>query len=59
LGVDKTGWRQPGLEPHRFNVEVPAHFVEKLDAAARIRGVTRQALVKMWLYDRLLLERQR
>ena len=49
---------RPGLEPHRFNVEVPAHFIHKLDRAARIRGVTRQSLVKMWLYDRLQQERE-
>ena len=34
----------------RFNIDVPAHFLEKLDREAEIRGLTRQALVKMWLY---------
>jgi hypothetical protein len=56
--VDWSKARRPNLEPHRFNVEVPAHFIQKLDRAARIRGVTRQALVKMWLYDRLQQERE-
>ena len=58
LGMDPSTVRRPGLEPHRFNVEVPAHFIQKLDRAARIRGVTRQSLVKMWLYDRLQQERE-
>jgi hypothetical protein len=57
LGMDPLTVRRLGLEPHRFNVEVPAHFIQKLNRAARIRGVTRQSLVKMWLYDRLQQER--
>jgi hypothetical protein len=59
LGVSKTDWRRPGLEIRRFNIDLPVHFIEKLDQAARIRGVTRQALVKTWLYDRLLEEREK
>ena len=53
LGVSKTGWTRPGLESRRFNVDVPAYLLEKLDHAAQLRGMTRQALVKSWLYDRL------
>ena len=56
LGFSKTGWRRPGLEPKRFNVDVPSHLLEKLDNAAQLRGVTRQALVKTWLFDRLMQE---
>ena len=56
LGLSKTGWRRPGLESRRFNVDVPAHLLEKLDHAAQLRGVTRQALVKTWLFDRLAQE---
>jgi len=56
LGFSKTGWNRPGLTPKRFNVVVPAHMLEKLDDAAQLRGVTRQALVKTWLFDRLVQE---
>jgi hypothetical protein len=56
LGVSKTGWTRPGLEPKRFNVDLPAHMLRKLDDAAMMRGVTRQALVKTWLFDRLIQE---
>lgn len=59
LGVSKTGWRRPGLEPKPLNVEVPAHFVEKLAGAAQIRGVTPEALVRIWLYERLQQEADR
>ena len=37
----------------RVNVDFPQWMVAKLDAEARRRGVTRQALIKMWLSDRL------
>ncbi len=56
LGFKKTGWTRPGLAPKRFNVDVPAHMLEKLDNAAQLRGVTRQALAKTWLFDQLVQE---
>lgn len=37
----------------RVNVDFPAWMVESLDWQAKKRGVTRQALIKMWLADRL------
>lgn len=37
----------------RVNVDFPGWMVESLDVQARKRGVTRQALIKMWLADRL------
>lgn len=37
----------------RVNVDFPVWMVRSLDAQARKRGVTRQALIKMWLADRL------
>jgi hypothetical protein len=45
--------RRPGLEPKRVNVDFPMWMVNRLDAQAQKRGVTRQALIKMWLADRL------
>jgi len=45
--------RRPNLELKRVNVDFPAWVVEALDREARRLGVTRQALVKMWIADRL------
>lgn len=39
--------------PKRVNVDFPAWMVQRLDSHAKRRGVTRQALIKMWLADRL------
>lgn len=37
----------------RVNVDFPAWMVQRLDRESKKRGVTRQALIKMWLADRL------
>ncbi len=51
--LDWSSFRRPGLEPKRVNLDMPQAMVVKLDTHARKRGVTRQALIKMWLADRL------
>ena len=47
----KGTWVEP--KPKRVNVDFPGWMVNRLDREARHRGVTRQALIKMWLADRL------
>lgn len=37
----------------RVNVDFPTPVVARLDREAKKRGVTRQALIKMWIADRL------
>lgn len=44
---------RPNQKTKRVNVDMPQHMIMKLDAQAKRRGVTRQALIKMWLADRL------
>ena len=39
--------------PKRVNVDFPAWMVKRLDREAAKRGVARQALIKMWVADRL------
>ncbi|MEA3041598.1 MAG: hypothetical protein QOC65_1087 [Sphingomonadales bacterium] len=51
--VDWSKVTRPGQEIKRVNVDFPQWMVAKLDAEAKRRGVTRQALIKMWLSDRL------
>ncbi len=51
--LDWSRARRPGLESKRVNLDMPQHMVAKLDVHAKTRGVTRQALIKMWLADRL------
>ena len=47
---------QGRLDPPRFkrvNVDFAPRMVDDLDRVATERGVTRQALIKMWLADKL------
>lgn len=43
----------------KVNVDLPAEFVEALDAFADRAGTTRQGLIKMWLWERLRDEQER
>lgn len=51
--VDWSNARRPGLEPKRVNVDFPTWMVEGLDREAKRLGVTRQALIKLWIAERL------
>ena len=50
---DMSTARRTGLKLKRVNVDFPDWMVRSLDHEAQMRGVTRQALIKMWLADRL------
>lgn len=51
--IDWSSARRPGLEKKRVNVDFTEGTVRRLDREAQARGVTRQALIKMWITDRL------
>jgi hypothetical protein len=55
--IDWDNARQPGLEIRRINIDLPNWMIDRLDAEARRIGVSRQALIKVWLSDRI--ERQK
>ena len=40
-------------EPKRINIDFPAWMVKSLDREARHIGVSRQAIIKMWLAEKL------
>ncbi|MGR6034928.1 MAG: type II toxin-antitoxin system BrnA family antitoxin [Candidatus Nitrosoglobus sp.] len=44
---------RPELEVKRVNVDFPAWMAQALDKEARRVGVTHQALIKLWLADKL------
>ena len=53
---DMVGWssaRRPNHVNKRVNVDFPAWVVESLDSQAHQLGVTRQALIKLWIAERL------
>ena len=51
--VDWSRARRPNVETRRVNVDFPAWVVARLDHEAQRLGVTRQALIKMWIAERL------
>ncbi|HUX72407.1 MAG TPA: CopG family transcriptional regulator [Steroidobacteraceae bacterium] len=51
--LDLSKVRRVGTDPKRVNVDFPGWMVDSLDREARRLGVTRQALIKLWLADRL------
>ncbi|QYU71013.1 BrnA antitoxin family protein [Leptolyngbya sp. 15MV] len=51
--IDWSSAHRPGLELKRVNVDFPQWMIARLDVEAKRRGVSRQALIKMWLSDRL------
>jgi len=44
---------RPNLEMRRVNVDFPAWVVKALDREAQRLGVPRQALIKLWIAERL------
>ena len=51
--VDWTRARRLNVEAKRVNVDFPTWVVAGLDRQARKLGITRQALIKMWIAERL------
>jgi predicted DNA binding CopG/RHH family protein len=41
----------PGVK--RINIDMPSEFLADLDQEAARRGITRQSLIKVWLYEKL------
>lgn len=44
--------RRPNQDAKRINIDFPIWVVNRLDAEARRLGVSRQALVKMWIAEK-------
>ena len=47
---------RPNLAKERVNVDFPVWMIDDLDKAATTMGVTRQAVIKIWLAERLKSE---
>jgi hypothetical protein len=51
--VDMTKATRPGRSQKRVNVDFPVWMIESLDKEARRLGVPRQAVIKVWISERL------
>lgn len=54
--VDRSSVRRPSFEQKRVNVDFPVWVIHALDLQARRLGVTRQAIIKVWIAERLKVE---
>ena len=50
---DTSKIRMINEEPKRVNIDFPSWMVKSLDREAKHIGVSRQAVIKMWLAERL------
>ena len=50
---DVSKARRPNLEPKRINIDFPTWMVQSLDDEAKHIGVSRQAIIKTWLAERI------
>lgn len=51
--IDWSKATRPNQEMRRVNVDFPAWVVKALDEEAQRLGVARQALIKLWIAERL------
>jgi hypothetical protein len=51
--IDWASASRPGLEPTHVDVELPTWMVDGLDGEAQRLGITRQALIRTWLAEKL------
>ena len=51
---DLTKATKPNLELKRVNVDFPVWVINGLDRRAKLIGVTRQSLIKIWIGEKLL-----
>lgn len=51
--LDLSKARRPNQEQKRVNVDFPLWMIHSLDKEAKRLGVPRQAIIKIWLAERL------
>ena len=51
--INKAKYKVDFEEPKRVNIDFPSQMVQSLDKEAKHIGVSRQAVIKMWLAEKL------
>ena len=51
--LDLSGSRRVNQETKRVNIDFPVWVVEQLDKQSKRLGISRQALVKVWVAEKL------
>ena len=56
--LDFSKATRPGREQRRVNVDLPVWMIQALDQEADRLGIPRQAVIKVWLAERLASKQQ-
>lgn len=56
--LDISRASRPGREQKRVNVDFPVWMIQSLDKEAQRLGVPRQAIIKVWIAERLRVDAQ-
>ncbi len=51
--LDLSKAKRPGQASRRVNVDFPEWMVQMLDHESKRLGITRQAIIKLWIADKL------
>ncbi len=51
--IDWSKASRPNLKVKRVNVDFPEWVLAALDSQARLLGITRQAVIKTWIAERI------
>lgn len=54
---DLSTSKRPGLEPQQINIDFPQWMLDAVDREAQRLGVHRQVVIKVWIAERLKVER--
>ena len=57
--IDWSSAIRPNIEQRRVNLDLPRWMIDKLDIEAKRIGVARQAIMKMFLAERLEMDHNR
>ncbi len=56
MQLDLSQATRPGREQKRVNVDFPVWMIQSLDKEAQRLGVPRQAIIKVWIAERLKVD---
>lgn len=57
--IDESSVVMPNAKTKRVNVDFPQWMLDEIDEQAQLLAINRQAIIKMWLKERLDKERGR
>lgn len=51
--IDWSSMRRPNMERRRLEIDIPSWMADTVDDEAKRRGITSQALLQLWISEKL------